>query len=328
MSSAFDTAYNHLCTLLAALPGTQPPKVLFGFSGGADSVFLLQLLSKARDEGKIIVHAAHLNHGWRTDAAENAAFCMAACTKIAIPCTIGHLRIYEGSIKKTGSQEDFGRRARQAFFAAVEKEQELDWRILGHHADDQLETFFVRMIRGTSLEGLVGMQPQTGKILRPLLGIHKQEIIEYVTAHNIPWYHDTTNDSDHHLRNRIRSSLIPALELCDARSIKNILNLQNNLQVDNDYLSTMAENAFKDIFTQKSPTQNPAGDLKQFQQQYPSLQHRLLMRFLIEHQFTGEFSKALISEVLRFLHNPRGGSHQVGNLTFYKKGSLFWCEKK
>jgi tRNA(Ile)-lysidine synthetase-like protein len=328
MSSAFDTAYNQLCALLAALPGTQPPKVLFGFSGGADSVFLLQLLSKARTEGRVVAHAVHLNHGWRTDAAENATFCATACTQYDIPYTIGHLKDYEQGIKQTGSQEDFGRRARQAFFAAVEKEQELDWRILGHHADDQLETFFIRMIRGSSLEGLVGMQPQTGKILRPLLGIYKQEIIEYLTAHNITWYHDTTNDSDHHLRNRIRRSLIPALELCDARSIKNIVSLQNSLHIDNDYLTMMTKTACTEIFTQKSHAQIPAGDLKQFQQQHPAIQNRLVMGFLIEHQFTGEFSKALISEVLRFLHTPRGGSHQVGNLTIYKKGSLFWCEKK
>ena len=119
--------------------------------------------------------------------------------------------------KDTGSQEDRGRRLRRTFLEKIAKEHSADAIALGHHQDDQQETFFLRLIRGASITGLAGMKPRHGLYIRPLLDCKKESILTYLRTEGLSFLHDSTNEDDSFLRNGIRLNVLPALRSCDGQ---------------------------------------------------------------------------------------------------------------
>lgn len=186
-------------------------RVTVALSGGADSVCLLYLCHKIREKIPFFLSAAHVNHGLRPEADEEAAFCRALCKEWKIP-------FFEtkGCARKPGKNtEAEGRAMRYSFFQSLEQ----DKIALAHHKNDQAETVLLHLLRGCGTEGLGGMAPQRGQYIRPLLGISRQEIEAFCKAEGLQFCTDQSNFSTEYTRNRIRLEVIPLLEQINPETV-------------------------------------------------------------------------------------------------------------
>ncbi len=163
-------------------------------SGGVDSVVLLDMLVHTPGL-KLVV--AHFDHGIRTDSAEDAQFVHTLATTYGIP--------FETKREELGTHtsEEQARSRRYRFLRSVAKKYQVQL-VTAHHADDVVETIAINLSRGTGWRGLAVLDSD---IVRPLLGMTKQEIVTYATDHTLQWHEDSTNATDAYLRNRLRRQL-------------------------------------------------------------------------------------------------------------------------
>ena len=185
---------------------TDKPYVV-ALSGGADSVALLILCRQLN----LTFRAVHVNHGLQEAANRFSQFCSDLCTTLKVP-----LEVINGDCSAfTGGLEERARKLRhQVFEANLRAEETL---LLGHHLNDQAETFLFRAARGAHLHGLSAMQQHTQltprvSICRPFLLVKKTDIVSFLHQNHIDWIHDPSNDENTVSRNIIRNKVIPCLE--------------------------------------------------------------------------------------------------------------------
>ena len=179
--------------------GVMPPagRYVIAVSGGVDSVVLLDMFARQASltlasEYELVV--AHFDHGIRKDSSQDAMFVAALAKKYGY--------VFESRREElgAGASEDMARSRRYLFLRAVAK-QHAARLVTAHHADDCVETVAINVVRGTGWRGLAVLDSD---IIRPLLDMSKQEILEYAQEHQLKWHEDSTNASDAYLRNRIR----------------------------------------------------------------------------------------------------------------------------
>ncbi len=200
---------------LAKLLSPNEP-LLLGVSGGADSIALLDALVQLGCRP----HVCHLNHQWRgAESDADAEFVRTLAGQHGLPVTI--------ESRAVAGDEDAARQARLAFFESVAARSGIRKLALAHTADDQVETFLLRLVRGAGTAGLVGMwtERQIGalRIVRPLLEVRRAEIIEYLKSRRLSWREDASNADRRFLRNRIRHELLPLLERDYNPGIRDVL---------------------------------------------------------------------------------------------------------
>jgi len=188
-------------------------RILLALSGGADSVCLFHLFLQTQKELNLSFAVAHLHHGIRGRSADrDADFVKLLAKNYEISCYIRKIQIPKIAHKRGLSLEAAGREQRYIFFEKCRREGGYDWIATGHHADDQTETVLMHLLKGSGLDGLRGMIPKQGKIVRPLLGFPKHELLDYLNKRRIPFCTDETNLDNQFLRNRIRHKLVPFLK--------------------------------------------------------------------------------------------------------------------
>jgi tRNA(Ile)-lysidine synthase len=284
--------------------------LIVALSGGPDSVFLLHVLNELKAAYNLTLIAAYLDHGWRTDTAADRALCQELCDTLNITFEWGHAKDLGYTPPNKGSLEDQARALRRFYFRQLKDKHKADAIALGHHQDDQMETFLIRLSRGTSLAGLCSMRPGSNEYIRPLLETSKKDILTYLHTHDIPYRIDSTNESDAFLRNRLRKTAIPALQACDARIISNTLRTISHLQE--------AYNALSDSIEQKKialiaicDSNGTIINIDKLTQELPFFQKEIVTAWIIERKVTCMLSESLINEILRFLCSPRGGTHCI-----------------
>lgn len=189
-------------------------KVVVGVSGGADSMVLIHLLSRMGDLLPLTLFVAHVDHGIRGQLArEDAAFVEAFCKEQGLEFFLKETRVPHLAREWGLSEEQAGRRVRYEFFEEVRSKVGGHRIATAHHRDDQAETILYNLIRGAGLDGLSGMKPlRDGIIIKPLLGISRQEIEDYCHIHGLEYREDHTNEEVIYTRNRIRHRVIPMIE--------------------------------------------------------------------------------------------------------------------
>jgi tRNA(Ile)-lysidine synthase len=190
--------------------------LLIGVSGGADSVALLDALVQSGYRPRV----CHLNHQWRgAESDADAEFVRELAGKYSLPATI--------EAQKVAGDEDSARQARLAFFESVAKRTGIHQLALAHTADDQVETFLLRLLRGAGTLGLAGMREERQhgslRIIRPLLEVRRSEVIDYLKSRQLTWREDASNADRQFLRNRIRHELLPLLERDYNPGIRDVL---------------------------------------------------------------------------------------------------------
>ena len=187
----------------------QRGRLLVGFSGGLDSTVLLHSLAQL--EGvKERLQALHIHHGLSPNADDWAQHCASQCAQLQIP-----LQTVRVEVTPSGNGlEEAARQARYAAFCAYS--QPGDLLLLAQHADDQTETFFMRLLRGAGLDGLAGMPAQRPlqpgvTLLRPLLDYRRSELQAWAIAEKLAWIEDESNADNRYDRNWWRNKLLPQL---------------------------------------------------------------------------------------------------------------------
>lgn len=296
--------------------------IILGLSGGPDSVYLFCFLLWLQKKIPFTFIAAHLDHEWRTNSAQDVTLCKTLCKKHAIPFFSAKISQLTIKVKKTGSTEDQSRQCRRFFFEQLKKKHKANAIALAHTKDDQLETFFIRLIRGTTVSGLACMRPHDDDYIRPLLQVSKKEILTYLKRNKIAYITDPTNVSPKFLRNRIRLDLIPILRKIDPRSESNILKTVTSMQETDDFLETLAKKTLQEICIEKNGTQQV--NLKQFLSFEPFLQRRVLLEWLYQSKVPFTISTGLIEEIIRFLKNKKSTTHQFDTWQIKKIHGMFF----
>lgn len=298
--------------------------IIVGLSGGPDSVFLLKALLELSGPAKITLIAAHLDHEWRSGSSKDAQFCQDLCDRLGIKLYTRKISQLGTLLNFNGSKEELARKYRRYFFEHVKKETNASKIALAHHADDQEETFFIRLMRGASLAGLTGMKPLQGEYIRPLLGIYKTEILEYLAAHSICYVVDPTNSSENYLRNRIRMIGIPALKNCDARFSDNFARTLEQLQATQAFLDTLTAATYARI-----TNGTKALNIALFANLDDVIKDWILIHWLIDHKVPFTPSQGLLQELKRFFQSSKGNTHKVNNSwTLEKKNEFMTLIKK
>ena len=278
-----------------------PPqsRIIIGLSGGPDSLFLLHLLASMRKSHSLDLIAAYLDHEWRPESAQEVLFCHNICSNLSIPFISQKISELNTSLTLNGSKEEYARRARRFFLEQIKKEHKADLIALAHHAQDQQETFFIRLMRGTTATGLCAMKPKYGTYIRPLLETNKTDILSYLDLNKITYLIDPTNNSLDYLRNRVRHQVLPALQNCDSRFPSNFQRTISNLHDTEQFLEHLTQKIFAQITSYQQG--NHMLNLSLFHEQKTYMQNRLLMHFLIQKQVPFTPTSSFLHEMLRFL---------------------------
>ncbi|WP_368290445.1 tRNA lysidine(34) synthetase TilS, partial [Enterocloster clostridioformis] len=234
-------------------------RVVAAVSGGADSVCLLALLCTFREPWGVRIRALHVHHGLRGEEADrDADFVRSLCEGFHVPCHILKVDVRGFAAEKGMSEEEAGRFLR---YEALEREA-ADWEdedrtgpdggsadssvrpvkiAVAHHSGDQVETILHNLFRGSGLSGMKGIVYRRGRIIRPLLDVDRDCILKWLADHGLSYVQDSTNDTLHYTRNRIRNQLLPEIEQYVNRGAAgNILRLGHLAAQADEYLENQA----------------------------------------------------------------------------------------
>ncbi|ABA88247.1 tRNA(Ile) lysidine-34 synthase, putative [Syntrophotalea carbinolica DSM 2380] len=209
--------------------------ILVGLSGGADSMVLLDVLLHVADSLQLAILAAHLDHGMRPESADDAAFVARFCRRRDVPLTVGHRDVPALARQHKQGLEEAAREARREFLQQTARVEGCRFIALGHHRNDQVETFLHRLLRGSGLSGLAGMRLRSGPFIRPLLSFSRQDILAYLDDHQIPHVEDASNADTVFTRNRLRHELLPRLRDFNPRIEEHLARLSRRIAVEEDY---------------------------------------------------------------------------------------------
>src|SRR5205807_7993957 len=188
-------------------------RVGIGVSGGSDSVALLRILQGLSGQQGIQLAVLHFNHGLRgVDSEGDEQFVAALAAHSGLPFFSARDDVAGVARARRWNLEDAARRLRYGFFGAVVKDRRIDRVAVAHTADDQAETVLARVLRGTGPAGLAAVYPVKGHALRPLLGVRRADLREYLNNLGQPWREDTSSQDRSRLRSRLRYEVLPILE--------------------------------------------------------------------------------------------------------------------
>lgn len=258
--------------------------VIVGVSGGPDSVALISILHALQYELKVRLIAAHFNHHLRKEAKGDEQFVEDLCRDLNLDFIRGEWK--KEKLPPKGSLEELARQHRFKFLVKTARTKKANVIALGHHRDDLAETVLMRILRGTGLQGMRAILPKREingfNFIRPLLGVTKEEIKDYLKKHNLRFRIDTSNKDINFFRNKIRLKLLPLLEKEYKTNIREVLaNLSENAATDYEYLKIQALKAFK-CLNKTSGSNVIQFNLGRFGREHVALK-RLLVRFSVEH---------------------------------------------
>lgn len=269
-------------------------------SGGPDSVCLLDALHQLQDKYALELIVAHINYNLRgRDSQQDEEFVRKLAEKYGLEAVV-----LQPEIKTKKNLENNLRDIRYAFFEKIRCERGYDWIAVGHNLDDQVETFLQRLIRGAGMRGLCAMQFKNGRIIRPLLGFSRQEILEYLKVRKLKYRVDKTNQENIFLRNRIRHQLIPYLEKNFNPRFKETI-FQTALSLAEDY-------SLINKLTQEGLKNEAVLSVKKILQLHPALQKRIILKFFKDALGNcKDITAAHLAEVLKIIKSTKSKSQGI-----------------
>ncbi len=241
---------------------------MVGVSGGPDSLCLLHLLLRLREEYDLYLHVAHLHHGARgEDADADAAFVADLAQTWGLPATVERVDVPAVARAQKLAFEEAARRVRYGFLAHVADRVGAAKVAVGHNADDQAETVLMHFLRGAGLAGLRGMRPATPLseyrllerdspfplpavlpiVIRPLLATPRERIEAYCAEHGLQPRFDRSNLNTTYFRNRLRHELLPLLETYNPNIRRRLLHTAEVVAADYELLTQLRDRAWREV---------------------------------------------------------------------------------
>ncbi len=217
---------------LAPLAGS---KLIVAVSGGLDSVALLDILLHLREELGLTLVVAHADHGVRRSSRKDAEFVASLAAHYSLPFAQTKLALAPG-----GNLEARAREARYRWLEQIRRRRRADYIVTAHQADDQVETLFLRITRGSGLTGLSGMRSDTGRIKRPLLDVPRKDLSRYVRRRRLRYRLDPTNRSVKIARNRVRRQVVTSLSRINPQLIETVSQSMRVLDEEYGVLTALA----------------------------------------------------------------------------------------
>jgi tRNA(Ile)-lysidine synthase len=307
------------------LLGIRDADLLVAFSGGVDSVVLLDVLSRNASSFNLNLFALHVHHGLHPDADEWSDFCLDFCNDRNI-----NAEVVKVSVNRQSKKGLEGEARSQRYAALLGRDSEFI--ALAHHFDDQVETFMLKIGRGAGLDGLTGMKPMREdfasgkKLIRPMLQVHRSEIEQYARDRNLMWVEDDSNRDLSFDRNYLRYSLLP-----DVRRRLPAFNAGVRSVIENlgDALELVSEVAGQDI--EALECEGGGIDLERLGQFSYARQKNIILE-LFKQQGLEFPSRAQVAEALRQCHDAQSSamvniSTSSGSIRRYRK-KLFVLPKQ
>jgi tRNA(Ile)-lysidine synthase len=252
-------------------------KVIVGVSGGSDSVALMHLLKCMTEEIDFEIIVVHINHKLRgNDSDQDERYVKEICSQYNIKCYSKSIDIEAAAKENKVSIEVAARNARYNYFEEIRKLVTGTKIAVAHNSNDQAETIFMNLIRGTGIDGLVGMEYSKGIIIRPMLNFEKSMIDEYCFLNNLQPRIDKSNFENIYTRNKVRLDLIPSIEKAFGVDFsKSINRMSNIIREDRDFIESVVKTHINDVYFDKANN-----NLKIFDKNFSNL-HKAIQRRLI-----------------------------------------------
>ena len=316
-------------------------RLVLAVSGGPDSICLLDLLRQL----PYYISVAHLNHQLRVEADQEAAFVKKSADFLGMPFFFKSVNVRGLAENQKLGVEEAARNARYKFLFETAEKTNSRAVITAHHADDQIETVLMNLIRGAGLRGLAGMNycqishfNQKIPLIRPLLDFWKDDLLDHCTANNLEFFIDQSNLTDHYFRNRIRNNLLPILKEYNPNIKETILRTSKTIASDLGYIQSVLEQEKEELLSPKNDGQ-VSFSLKKYQTLPDSIKNYMLIDILqsLKADWT-EITVELIDQTKNALeNNVRMMSRNLGKeafllvegdtVTFTKDPRLVWKDE-
>lgn len=269
--------------------------VYVGFSGGADSRAIIELANSFRNKYHFNLKAINFEHGIRgQESIDDTSFCIKVCNDYDIPIEVISLNLD----KDTPNLECVAREKRLEYYKTFAEKDNNHIILLGHHLDDKIENFFIRMSRGSNMTGLSSLKEYTYiddiYIGRPLIYYSKKEIIDFMNDNHLEYRTDSTNLSNDYNRNYLRNSLLKEWFNKFSFVKGGIIKSMENIEKDNDFIENYADEKFNEVY--KNYKLNIPVHINYYLQLHEAIRFRVLKKhiqlYIKDFEMKGGFMKS------------------------------------
>lgn len=291
-------------------------KIVVGVSGGPDSITLLDLLLKLKNQNiiKFDIVVCHINHMIREEATSDEGYVKEYCNKHNIECFVKRAEVEEIAKQNKMGTEETGRKIRYDFFYEILEKTKSNKIATAHNANDNAETVLMNIIRGCGTSGLKGIEANNKQLIRPLIECSRTEIEEYCKQNNLNPRIDKTNFENDYTRNKIRNMLIPYIqENFNPNIIEGINRLSSLSKQENDYLEKETQKAYISIVEEITNT-SISLDLKKFNSLEKVIKSRVVL-YTINELFKTKngIEKKHIEDIIKLCSNNIGNKYLIPN---------------
>ena len=291
-------------------------KIVVGVSGGPDSITLLDLLLKLKNQNiiKFDIVVCHINHMIREEATSDEEYVKEYCNKHNIECFVKRAEVEEIAKQNKMGTEETGRKIRYDFFYEILEKTKSNKIATAHNANDNAETVLMNIIRGCGTSGLKGIEANNKQLIRPLIECSRKEIEEYCKQNNLNPRIDKTNFENDYTRNKIRNMLIPYIqENFNPNIVEGINRLSSLSKQENDYLEKETQKAYISIVEEITNT-SISLDLKKFNSLEKVIKSRVVL-YTINELFKTKngIEKKHIEDIIKLCSNNIGNKYLIPN---------------
>ena len=242
-------------------------RLVLGVSGGPDSICMLSILNKIRNDEKnklqFEIVVAHINHMIRVEAKDDEIFVKQFCEKINVPFYSKSIDIQKIANNNTVGTEEAGRNERYKFFDEILEKTHSNKIAIAHNKNDKVETMIMNILRGSGISGLKGIEPiKNNKYIRPLIECERFEIEQYCKDNNIEARIDKTNFENVYTRNKIRNIIIPYIKKeFNPNIIQTMDRLSELVKEEDEFLEKLVQKIYKELLIEEK-TKEIVLDLK------------------------------------------------------------------
>lgn len=303
-------------------------KIVIGVSGGPDSMCLLDFLYCIKNEFKIEIIVAHINHMIRLEADEETKYVEEYCKKRNIKCYIKKINVEKLATQKKLGTEEMGRKIRYDFFDEIAQKENANKIATAHNLNDNAETVLMNVLRGTGISGLKGIDVIRSKFIRPLRECRREEIEKYCEEQKLNPKIDKTNFENIYNRNKIRNSLIPYIEKEFNPNILNALNRLSNIAKDEEeYFQQIVIKQYEELKIGENENEIIL-NLKKFNNLQKVIKTRIILYTVNKVNGTTQgIEKIHIEDIIKLCNNNIGNKYLMPNKNlkiFVKKGKIFF----